>query len=173
MKRVRKQLNKGVTLIEVMVATLAVFVILVGVMNFQYYCALDARIADVRATAANLGQLLLEGWNAVQGEAVLYDPATQFGPPPLNDLSLIGDPGIPGLTPGNVFKTYRIGINGVKYFVKLSYQDEADANPGTQRRLRTLNVAIAWSRDFGSETLTFGPTRLVRLTKQTSYIPPL
>jgi hypothetical protein len=170
MKRVRKQLNKGVTLIEVMVASLAVFVILVGVMNFQYYCALDARMADVRATAARLGQVLLEGWNAVQGEAVLYDPAMQFGSAPLNDLTPIGDPGIPRLI--NVFKTYMIGINGVKYFVTLSYEDQ-DIAPATPRRLRTLNVAIAWSRDFGSDTLTYGPTRLVRLTKQTSYIPPV
>ena len=169
MGRILKKPNKGVTLIEVMVASLAVFVILVGVMNFQYYCALDARMADVRATAANLGQLLLEGWNAVQGEAALYDPATQFGSAPLNDLTSIGDPGIPRLT--NVFKTYMIGINGVKYFVMLSYEDQ-DIAAGTPRRLRTLNVAIAWSRDFGSTTLTYGPTRLVRLTKQTSYIPP-
>jgi len=165
----RTKPNKGFTLIEVMVAALASLVVIVGVMNFQYYCALDARTADVRATATRLGQVLLEGWTAVQGEAVLYDPATQFGSAPLNNLSLISDPGIPRLT--NVFKTYMIGINGVNYFVTLSYQDEPDVNLSTLRRLRTLNVAIAWSREFGSTTFTFGPTRLVRLTKQTSYIP--
>jgi len=43
-----------------MVASLAVFVIFIGAMNFQYYCATAARKADVRATAARLGLLLLE-----------------------------------------------------------------------------------------------------------------
>lgn len=169
MGRILKKPKRGVTLIEVMVASLGVLVILVGVMNFQYYCALDARKADVRATAVRLGQMLLEGWNAVGGETGFYDPATQFGLPPLNDLTSIGDPGFPGLA--NVFKTYRIRINGVQFFVKMSYQDEPDINISTPRILRTLNVSIAWSRDFGSSTLTFQPGQFVRLTKQTNYIP--
>jgi hypothetical protein len=58
-----------------MVASLAVFVVVVGAMNFQYYCAMDARKADVRATAGRLGLLLLEAWKTVEGDAD-YDPVS-------------------------------------------------------------------------------------------------
>ncbi len=165
MGRILKKPNKGVTLIEVMVASLAVFVILVGVMNFQYYCALDAHMADVRATAANLGQLLLEGWNAVEGDVLLYDPATEFDEPPLDNFVTVADPGLPGLA--NVFRVYRINLDGIVYFVKLSYADNGIVTPIR----RTLNVSIAWSRDWGSTTLDFEARRLVRLTKYADYAP--
>lgn len=164
----RKNQNRGVTLIEVMIATLAVLVVIVGVMNFQYYCAMDAYEADVRVKSGRLGLVLLEGWKTAQGDVLAYDPADQFTLPPLDDLTPINDPSIPQL--GTPFKYYRIGINGIMYFVTLSY-DEVDDEPSTSRVLRKLNVAIAWSRDYGSETLTFELRRFISLTKYANYIP--
>ena len=150
------------TLIEVMAAVLVVMVIVIGVMNFQFYCALDARKADVRVTAARLGQLLLEAWKTVEGDVLLYDPAADFGEPPLDDFSVVADPGLPGLATS--FRIYRIKINGTNYFVKLSYEDATAP--------RTLSAAIAWSRQWSSDTLDFEPRRLVRLTKYANYPPP-
>lgn len=159
----RKQLKRGLTLVEVMVAAAAVLVIVVGAMNFQYYCALDARKADVRATASRLGLLLLEGWNT-QGGIETYNPIADFGQPPLNDFGLGGNPGIPGLANMLGDECYRIKVNGAYYFVKLSYQDIADD-------LRMLNASVAWSRNFGSDTLDFHSRRLVSLTKYAYYTP--
>lgn len=168
MRMGRKKQNRGVTLIEVMIATLAVLVIVIGVMNFQYYCAMDAYEADVRVKAGRLGLILLEGWKTAQGDVLDYDPADQFGLPPLDDFTPINDP---GLLPLSIpFKYYRIGIDGVMYFVTLSY-DEVDDEPSTSRVLRKLNVAIAWNRDYGSNTLVFELRRFISLTKYTNYIP--
>jgi len=158
-----------VTLIEVMVASLAVFVILVGVMNFQFYCALDARKADVQVTASRLGLALLESWRAAGGRVLpFYNPALEFDEPPLTNFVTVADPGLPGLA--TTFQVYRIAVDGVMYFTKLSYAD-VDINPGTPRRLRTLNVSVAWSRDWGATTLNFDPRRLVRVTNYTDYSP--
>ena len=162
MGRIRKQRNKGLTLVEVMVAAAAVLIIVVGAMNFQFYCALDARKADVRATAGRLGLLLLEGWNT-QGGIETYNPIADFGQPPLDNFA--GDvsaPEIPGLD--NVLNCYRIKLDGAYYFVKLSYEDIADEP-------RMLNASVAWSRNFGSDTLDFHSRRLVSLTKYAYYTP--
>ena len=163
MGRCRKQQNRGLTLIEVMIAAFAILVIIIGVMNFQYYCALDARKADVRATAGRIGLLLLEGWNT-EGGIETYNPIADFGQPPLDDFGLGGTPGIPGLDNMLGDECYRIKVNGAYYFVKLSYQDMADD-------LRMLNASIAWSRDYGSDTLDYHSRRLVSLTKYAYYSP--
>lgn len=159
MGRTPKKRNRGVTLIEVMVATLAVTVIVIGVMQYQYHCALDAHKADVQATGARLGLLVMEGWKVVVGDVVTYDPLNDFNLILVKEFVPIPDPGIPGLPV--FFRAYRIDVDGVKYFVKLSYND---ASPP-----RTLNVSVAWSRDFGSSTLDFTPTQLVSLTKYATY----
>jgi hypothetical protein len=158
MGRIPKKRNRGVTLIEVMIASLAVIVILVGVMQFQYLCALDAHKADVQATGARLGLLVMEGWKVVAGE-LTYDPLNDFNLILVNEFVSIPDPGIPGLP--TFFRAYRVDVDGVKYFVKLSYDDTSAP--------RTLNVAVAWSRDFGSETLEFDAGQLVSLTKYATY----
>ena len=59
--------NRGGTLVEVMMGVLVLMVVLIGVLNYQYFCALDARKSDVRVKASRLGLLLLEGWKAVEG----------------------------------------------------------------------------------------------------------
>ncbi len=158
MGRTPKRRNAGVTLIEVMVAALTVTVIVVGVMQYQYHCALDAHKADVQATGARLALLIMEGWKTVLGD-VTYDPLDDFDLILVGEFTSIPDPGIPGLP--TFFRAYRIDVDGVKYFVKLSYDDTSPP--------RNLNVAVAWSRDFGSDTLDFAARRLVSLTKYATY----
>lgn len=159
--------NDGVTLIEVMVAALAIAVVVIGAMQFQYFCALDAHKADVRAKAIRLGLLLLDGWENVKGD-ILYNPIVDFGELPL-DVIGTADPGIPGLTNSFGDKCYRLKVDGAYYFVKLSYEDiDFGDPPGI---LRKLNVAVAWSRPYNSVTLEFHSRRLVRATKYATYVP--
>jgi hypothetical protein len=146
-----------------MVATLVVMVILIGVMHFQYHCALDTYKADVHVTAARLGLLLLDGWKTTEGDVLTYNPEVDFDLLALDEFTVVADPGLPGVA--NSFKIYRVEVNSVKYFVKMSYADET----GGPSIRRVLNVAIAWSRDWGSTTLDFEPRRLIRLTKYASY----
>lgn len=160
MGRNPKKQHRGVTLVEVMVAALATTVIVVGVMQYQYHCALDAHQADVQATGARLALLMMEGWKVVAGDVLTYDPLNDFDLILVNDFISIGDPFVDHGLP-TFFYAYKIDVDGVKYFVKLSYDDTSAP--------RTLNVAVAWSRDFGSDTLEFSLTRLVSLTKYATY----
>jgi hypothetical protein len=154
-----------------MAATLVVMVILIGVMNFQYYCALAAHKADVRACATRLGLLLLEGWKTQLGDVLTYDPRADFSfifSPAEFSAAISPIPGNPPiLGGGTAFRYYTIMVDGVRYFVKLSYEDD---DPAAPRRLRTLNVAVAWSRDFGSATLEYDRRREVRLTKYANWL---
>ncbi|HUT31667.1 MAG TPA: hypothetical protein VMX13_17895 [Sedimentisphaerales bacterium] len=148
--------KSGLTLVEVMVAALAALVIVIGTMGYQYHCALDARKADVRVTGARLGLLLLDAWKTMLGDTVVYDPKTDLGttlPVAFTEFTLISPP--PGDPPGlaTSFRYYRIEINGAKFFVKMSYQDQPQ--PPRTDPLRLLNVRVAWNRDdFKSTTLT-------------------
>lgn len=135
----RKKQNRGVTLVEVMVASLAAFVIFIGVMNFQYYCAAAARKADIRATAARLGLLLLEDWKTEGGSAD-YDPVSVFGPAGLDILD-IGESDIAGpvgLDNEIIAGPCMITFGNTEYCVTLSYEDGViDPIP------QMLNVSVA------------------------------
>jgi len=169
MGRILKKRNNGVTLIEVMVSALAIAVVVIGAMQFQYFCALDAHKADVRAKAIRLGLLLLDGWKNVEGDP-LHNPILEFGVPPLGNFIGAADPGIPGLTNLLGSQCYRVQVDGVYYFVKLSSED-IDSFGSPQKILKKLNVAVAWSRPYNSETLEFDSRRLVRATKYATYVP--
>ena len=166
MTRSRKHSDKGLTIVEVMVALLVSLVIVIGFMVYVYTCALNAHIADVRATASRLCLLLLEGWKTQAGDILLYDPQVDFdnntlipftefaplSPAPANP---------PGLT--NVFNCYRIKIDGIQYFVKMSYQDSANGQ-------KELNVAVAWDRNSRDNILDYEPFRLISQTKYATYV---
>lgn len=164
MKKFRIKQNRGGTLVEVMVAALVLMVIFIGVLSYQYFCMLDARRTDVRVKASRLGLLLLEGWKTVEGSDT-YDIVSDFDQPPLTDFSNPGSlddvPGLPNVLQG---RSFRIDIDGIKYFVKLSYDDSTAP--------RTLNTAVAWNRDYGAETLDFNSRRLIRLTKYANFPIP-
>ena len=168
MGRILKKQNNGVMLIEVMVAALAIAVVVIGAMQFQYFCALDAHKSDVRAKAIRLGLLLLDAWKAEEGDP-LHNPILEFGVPPLDNFISITDPGIPGLPELLGNQCYRVQVDGVYYFVKLSSEDIDFGDPPSI--LRKLNVAVAWSRPYNSDTLEYHSRRLVRATKYATYFP--
>lgn len=164
MMRFRTRNNRGATLIEVMVAALVLMIIFIGVLSYLYFCAMNARRADVQVRAGRLGLLLLEGWKTVEGNAN-YDVVSNFDELPLGDFDNPGTlpdiPALPNLLQG---RSYRINIDGVNYFVKLSYDDTSAP--------RTLNAAVAWNRSYDAETLDFNSSRLVSLTKYANFPIP-
>ncbi len=166
MKRALKHNQRGLTLIEVMISMFIILIIVIGVMSYMYACAVNANLADMKAGAARLGLLLLEGWRTQLGDASgAYDPKTDFDDNTLipftqfSDVSPADNP--PGLSSN--FKYYIIGIDGVQYFVKMSYQDGANSQ-------RELNVAVAWDRNSKDNALDYNPLFLVRQTKFASYV---
>ena len=145
MGRTRKRKEKAVTLVEVMIATIVVLIIVVGVMLFQYSCALDARQADARATAGRLGLLLLEAWKANGEDITLYNPAAHFDSPEVQFGATTET--LPGLAQS--LGKYKIMVDGLNYYVYLSYNDTTAP--------RMLNVYVSWSRKFASGSLGDNP----------------
>ena len=162
----RKHYDKGLTFVEVMITLLVVLIIAIGVMSYMYATAAHAHLADVRATASRLGLLLLEGWKTQAGDILLYDPQIDFDINtliPFNEFASIPNPSddMPELE--NVFKYYRIRIDYMQYFVKVSYQYSANGQ-------QELNVAIAWDRNSGDNTLDYSHSRLISQTKFATYV---
>jgi len=154
------------TIVEVVVALSTILVVVIGALSFQYYCAVDAREADVRAGANRLALLMLEGWRGAGGrvpepdEPDPFDPVERFGSPvgefrPILDDIRDFSVGLPGLS--EELGRYRVVLNRVYYFVTLSY-DEGDP--------RTLSVTVAWSRNYKSEELS----EHVRSVSLTTYV---
>jgi hypothetical protein len=169
----RKQ-TKGVTLVEVMAGLVIALVIAIGVMSYQYACAMHARKTDVRVTASRIGLFFLEDWAGVWGitDDSIYDPIERLGLdndpviPPSNIVPDADLSGVPGLS--QTFKSYGLFTNGTWFWVKLTY-DEEGVSPLI---IRELGVDVAWSLDFGSTTLDFDPQRLVHFSKSVMYAPP-
>jgi len=140
-----KKRNRGVTLVEVMVAALVVLVVVVGAMAYQGACALNARRADARATASRLGLLVLEGWKSAGANVTAFDPTdNQF------DLSLPTGLNTTGVGLGGVgteLGRYVTRINGVNYYMTLIYSAGYvyPTPPGAPPPM--LTVLTAWNRD--------------------------
>jgi len=179
----KRKLNRGVTLVEVMVALVIALVIAIGVMSYQYACARHARKTDVRVTASRIGLLFLESWVAAGGidDVGIYDPIDKLGLlgpeppiPPGNIVSSVDLSGVPGL--GSTFRSYGIFTNGTWFWIKMTFNEENPA--GEIYPLRELGVSIAWSLDYGATSLDFDSgdlfdlQRLVRFSKSVIYVPP-
>jgi len=164
MGRILKKRNNGVTLIEVMIAALAIAVVVIGAMQFQFFCALDAHKADVRAVAGRIGLLLLEDWKALQGDDTL-DPLTvlNYYPSEFTIVNGTTNDGGSGYEPPFSRFVVRVDNMGVEYHVTLSYND-MDPPDG----LRNLVVCVAWR----SRSNLAGPDEEVNLMTRAHYVPP-
>ena len=160
---IKHKRTAGVTLIEIMIATVVIVIAVVGAAGFRYYSTIDAIKADEQITAARLAWTLLEGWKAA-GAAPDYDQRAAFG----SGLTLSSAgwrPVLPdGFTPLASGNCYKIPVSGIDYHAMLSYKDVTG-------RPRMLNICVAW-RDqrlpqltsTSGETATASNYRSVSLT---------
>lgn len=139
----------GVTLVEVIVATLVLAVASLGALSYQYHAVKRAKSAQAEITATQLAQLLIEDWKSHGGDEQ-YDPT---------DLNMnFEDTGTAGL--------YEINLNDFPMQVNLWYSD-IDADTAAGVTLREIRVTIRWRRDYQdlaplSTDPTFTSTTYVR-----------
>ena len=60
---------RGITLIEVVIATVIITVSAVGALSYEYHAARQTRYAFARSRAVHIGYFLLEDWKANGGSA--------------------------------------------------------------------------------------------------------
>jgi prepilin-type N-terminal cleavage/methylation domain-containing protein len=154
---------RGMTLIEIMIATVVVLVVVTGIMAYRYYSALDAKKAEVRAMAARVSLLLLEGWKGTGG-ATDYDPEVAFEAEFPISVSVFG-PEIPTDYSGTLFNllgTYEIIVEDVYFYTTMAYLDETLTEP------QTLNICTAWRHNYQDGSIS-DTDKSVRLTTYTEY----
>ena len=180
----KRKPNKGVTLVEVMVALVVALVIAIGMMSYQYAAAMNARKADMRASANRLGLLILDSWKSAKHSYPFnpddYAPDNNIlgcglglAPFELNyrcyPLTGIGAlDGIPATGSPIPFKHYRIFLNGTWFWIKLTYEDTwPDGGlPPLILPARMLSAVVAWSDDVTDEgVLNYDPMRCILLSK--------
>lgn len=160
----RKSVRRGFTLTEVMISILIVMVLATGAMGYQYHSTRDVKTSEVQTTASRIAVLLLEAWKGQQGD-LAFDPVDTFG-----DEMTIGTtsngPAVPNNSVGvplTQLDSYEIFIQGVYYFVTLSYEEASASEP------MLLNATVAWKRDYTPAELE-GDERFVRYSAfLTSY----
>ena len=130
MKGISKKPGSGLTLIELMVAILLLAIAVIGAMGFRYFCAMDARRADVQMTGARLGWMLLENWKASGGDTTYV--------PLIPGLTITPGPGPAKPADFTQHQSYQVFVNGAYFYVTLSYRN-ADTNGA-----RALNANVAW-----------------------------
>jgi len=128
--------SKGFSLIEVMVAILILSIAVIGTSGYRYYTALDARKADMQATAARVALMLCESWRGVKGDEN-YDPASHFGSE--LQITTIDDSDVTYVAPSGftVLGYYQILLNNFPCHMTMSWQDVASG-------LRALNIIVTW-----------------------------
>ena len=136
--------SSGLTLVEIMVSIAIILVVVVGAISFRYYAAMDAREADVKISAARIGNLLLDAWKGTGGTPA-YDPVSEFG----LDLNISISATGPDVPAGFIkLNSYLISSNRVSYYATLSYKDSTSTTPGV------LTVTISWLGNYNTGTVS-------------------
>ena len=138
MEGIRKHRDKGLTLIEIMISLLVVAIGLIGAMNFRYFGARGARLADVQADAGRVGLLILEGWKGAAGR-LDYDPELEIG----TEVQASMDISIGGLSDGQYPVSLTGGTN-TNYYVSLDFDDDVDGDGSIDPGIRKLIVNVTY-----------------------------
>jgi type II secretory pathway pseudopilin PulG len=129
--------NKGVTLVEALVAAVAVSILALGALAYQYLGAMHFRIAHAELTATRAGQLLIEDWKGNGAPDPQNYDATELGvgfETPIN-----GD-----------YSYYVITVDGIKLHMWPTFED-IDVDDFAGITLRRINLKIQWRQDFSYE----------------------
>ncbi|MHC4194529.1 MAG: type IV pilus modification PilV family protein [Planctomycetota bacterium] len=123
--------SRGMTLIEVLVATVIVCVAAAGVLSYEYHAAKQIRMAFAKIEAVRLGHLVLEDWKA-NGGSEMYAVGVLSNPSPLDmDMGFLRiDNGV-----------YRVTAGDTPMQVTLE-------RPSQYRNPVPIKVTVQWRKDF-------------------------
>lgn len=129
----RRRFRRGLSLVDVMSAIVALAIMVIGAANYRYYAAMDERKASMQITAARIGVLFCESWRGVKGTDT-YDPTIYSCP----ELSIAASTGPEKPEDFTLLGSYTVELSGGNYHATLSWKD-------VHAELRALNVVVAWT----------------------------
>lgn len=154
------------SLAEVMVSVVAVTIVALGGLSYQYHAARHARIARAQITATRTAQLLLEDWKSTGGSSD-YDPAALGIGISFAGAVSIGSYGWDTTLGGGAYSTK---IDGLPMVVMLGFKD-VEYDEDAQVKLRQLTVVIesgeisTETREFTSASGLFAPVIMTTYTR--------
>jgi len=131
--------NKGVTLIEALIAAVVVSILALGGLAYQYLGAAHFHVAHAELTATRVGQLLIEDWKGSGAPDIDNYDATTLGVG--FEKPIDGD---------NSY--YTITVDGLKMHLWLDFEN-IDVDDFAGVTLRQISVKIQWRKDFSSADL--------------------
>ena len=132
MTRRKMKSRNAFTIVEVMIAAAIVFIAIIGTSANRYGATLNARRADLHATAVRTALLLCEGWNGTCG-STSFNPDNTFS----SGLDIIASEGPDAPDGFTTLGSYRIMLEGVEYYATLSWEN-------AETDLRALSVIVSW-----------------------------
>jgi len=137
--------NRGVTLLELILAVLILTIVSVGTISYQYFATRLATRADAEITATRTARLVLDNWKKTGGDE-------NFAPTSLD----MGFQGIPS-------SKYLITINHLPMTLKLEWQNVGyDDVAGVT--LRQIQVTVQWRSDYQAQEVRPADPRYVMTT---------
>jgi Tfp pilus assembly protein PilV len=131
MKAEMSKRYRGLTLIEVVIAAVILFIAILGGLSYQYHTEVQNRIASCNLIAERVAQLLLEDWKNNGGSST-YDPATL-------ELGFLSSE-VPDAD-------YYIFTDNLHLYITLgSSVITTDEEAGVT--IRQLDVKVRWRRDY-------------------------
>ncbi|MBN2138930.1 MAG: hypothetical protein JW720_14065 [Sedimentisphaerales bacterium] len=134
----------GVTLAEAMISVVAVAVVALGGLSYEYHAAKHSAIARAQTTATRTVQLLLEDWKSTGGSTE-YDPSTLgLGFTPVTLPSDAAASAEAGTTLNST--AYAIEVDNTPMIMALKYNDIPTSDPDDVVRLRQLVVVVTFGK---------------------------
>jgi len=125
--------NRGVTLLELILAVLILTIVSVGTISYQYFATRMATCADAEITATRTARLVLDNWKKAGGDE-------NFDPISLNA----------GFQTTGISNQYLITVNNVPMTLNLAWLDVMyDDVAGVT--LRQIQVTVQWRSDYQAQ----------------------
>lgn len=149
----RVRLVRGFTLVEQIVAGAILAIAALGALQYEYFAAGHARIAQVQTAAARVAQLLMEDWKSTGGSTE-YDPSSLglgFSSAGAAPAGFTSAGGLGGTLNNSV---YSITLCNMPLLVALMYVD-VDEDTVADLTLRQLAVVVRYGQtDSGGITVS-------------------
>lgn len=131
----RHSVNRGFTLLELVIASLILGVVAVGALGYQYHARRMALRARAEITAARTGRMVLDNWKRTGGDENFDLTALQMG--------FVKNPST---------NTYAITVDDQKLTVTLDWQD-IEVDTAAMVTLREIAAVVRWRSDYQTGTI--------------------